>query len=250
MTKEEIDKLFEAAKEGNIEDFLSFVSGELKIKMNQCNNKEKFFYDNEEEIYQNIAANIPKELYEYLIEKSIESNFSSIIVNLGIDDKRKIELMDEFESDFEKAEIALAIKDPKIKLKSLDKISGSFFRREVAISIKDVECKLKSLEKFDDDIDSKEFIVESLTEDEIDEISKIDFQSEKEETKELIDKAIKKNIDRKLIKKKVEEFTEKNTGDRIGLPDNITIGVELETEGKAAESFRGMEVVSGWKRNT
>ena len=64
---------------------------------------------------------------------------------------------------------------------------------------------------------------------------------------EFIDESKKKIIIKNELQNVLKEYEENGDSFKIGLPDDMTIGVELESEGEASNMFLGKEITKGWK---
>lgn len=100
--------------------------------------------------------------------------------------------------------------------------------------------------KFEDSKDKQE-IIQSFSDEEIMELSEREFTEEQKDIAELIYDSKKKIILKNELQNILKEHEEKGESFKIGLADDMTIGVELESEGESSNIFLGKEIAPGWK---
>lgn len=207
---------------------------------------EKFF-DNIKEIILEITEKLSKADRKYFISKL--PTFARISI---LDDNKKLEYIDKLNTK-EKYLLIISLQDDSKKIENLDEIESEYDRSKIIQTIKSDEEKIRLLENINEP-SNKVRIIESIKDDnkkinlldsiqsEINKVSIIN--SMQDESKKL--EAIKK-IDEKLYEEyiKLINFSKeirdgkvrktRHKYKKLGLPENMTIGIEIEAEGVYGE---------------
>ena len=193
-------------------------------------------------------------------------NKSEIIITIEDDDK-KIALLKEIEDKYSKEEIVKSIKNDDKKIALLDEFESQEQKIRIIREIKSDDKKIQLLGKFKDE-ESKFLIIETIKNDDKKIMLLDEFQNENYKIE--IIKSIKNNIkkleayykigykpDNVMAVKdilesrnniKVMNKYSNNATKTLGLPKEMTIGVELETEGEfSAVLLKKRTIMNDWK---
>lgn len=157
------------------------------------------------------------------------------------DSEVKLRALDKFEDEDRKMSVAMTIEDSEVKFKALDKMENPEDMMGLAKTIKDPIYRLKSTEKFTESESYRKEIIDTFTLDELEILC---------ESKELENIDIIKTLNnRKKVMQVVQDESNKqsNESNIMGLPKDMTIGVELESEGGISKDIIGYEMLERWK---
>ncbi len=165
-----------------------------------------------------------------------------VIENLQNDDK-KIDLLEKLSDDSDKIKVIESLQDDDKKIEALEKLSDDSAKARVIAILQDDDKKIDLLEKLSDDSD-KAKVIESLQDDnqKIDLLEKLNDEF----TKAILLKNIKEDSDNLLDdrEKLKETFLDENRMySAIGIDENMTIGMEIESEGVMSSNIQKLKKI-------
>lgn len=254
---EQLDKLEDKYAKGKI--LLSVKSDSLKLeKLYELN------FTNELDIAK-VLGSLESDTLKIQEFKKLENDYAKAAVLSTLkDDNLKLEQLDNIDDEINRARVIATIVDENIKLEKLDKFENDFAKAEIIQSIDSDEKKVEELKKLDNDLAKASIIID------LDDF----FFSQKNAiegyknlnsnlAKQLVANAERNSFSntfepslnsRELIKQ--ELLKNDRTYSSIGLPTNMTIGMEIESEGVMSKTIRKLykilerqdgDKIKGWE---
>lgn len=254
---EQLDKLEDKYAKGEI--LLSIKSDSLKLeKLYELN------FTNELDIAK-VLGSLESDTLKIQEFKKLENDYAKAAVLSTLkDDNLKLEQLDNIDDEINRARVIAAIVDENIKLEKLDKFENDFAKAEIIQSIDSDEKKVEELKKLDNDLAKASIIID------LDDF----FFSQKNAiegyknlnsnlAKQLVSNAERNSFSntfepslnsRELIKQ--ELLKNDRTYSSIGLPTNMTIGMEIESEGVMSKTIKKLykilerqdgDKIKGWE---
>lgn len=171
-----------------------------------------------------------------------ESLKASIIIALS-SDELKLQEIDKLTRESNKVKVIKSLTSDEIKIKEIENITDESNKRDIIMTLSTDEMKLQSLKKLTDEL-NKIMVIRTILSDDlklkgleeiIDESNKlriiVSLSEEKNKLKELA-RLFNINYDIKKFEKK------------INLPENMTIGIEIEVDGDMAEILKECEILN------
>lgn len=257
-----------------------FCKAEIIIKL-KSDAKKIELLDKLEDKYAKGKVLISVESDSLKLEKLYDLNFTNeldiaeILTSLE-SDTLKVQELKKLENDYAKAAVVSTLKNDRAKIEQLENINVEINRARVIATIDDDNIKIEELNKFKDDY-AKATIIQSMDSDEkkIEELRKLnnelakvsiivdldEFYSREKALEEY--KNLKSNLAKQLIAKAMpknprnpfepplnssdlikQELLENNrTYRNIGLPPNMTIGIEIESEGTMSKIINRLNMI-------
>lgn len=170
------------------------------------------------------------------MKKHIRNATFRLEIILTLSPERRLEHLEDFKSHLfqYKEEIIDSVEDDEIKKNYLKKAKDQEVITKVLMSIEDDTYKLEKIEELVKEETNRALVIASLKDDEI----------KSEKLQELLDKdnqlLVKISFqDTKSLKENFLKF--KRTYKQIGLDKQMTIGIEIESEGERAELLRKLK---------
>ena len=209
----------------------------------------------------NIISSMQEDDIKIKLLENIEDEKDRVLIILSVkNDDTKIRLLELVEELKNKIEIIKTINDDKKKLMFLDEDLHENYRVQIISSLEKDENKLEMLETLKNPLD-KIFIIKMMKTDD-GKIEALDFLSDLNQKLLIInslnddrkkDYALNTKIDSNLksVFKTISEFEQEDSKEKhkytsLGIPKDMSVGIEIECDGKYQELVP--ERIGKWKR--
>ena len=239
---EQLDKLEEKYAKGKV--LLSIKSDTLKLdKLHELN------FTNELDIAE-VLTSLESDMLKIQEFRKLKDDYAkAAVISTLKDDKLKLEQLDNINVEINRARVIATIDDEDIKLEELDKLEDEFAKAEIIQSINS-DKKVEELKKLKNDLTKVSIIIDmddhSLQEEALEGFNNLKSNL----AKQLVAKATYSSLrntyepplnSRKLIKQEFLRDDRKYSS--IDLPPNMTIGMEIESEGIMSKTINRLNMI-------